>query len=123
MPIKIEFHSAPDFMWVTWSGEITEQEVIEAGDRMENHPDFRANLNRINDFRQASFKLPPDALRRVANAWDEKDHVHGVRKTAMIVDDELSSTMLKMFKILKDKDFANIIVTKDEDEAKTWVES
>ncbi len=123
MPFKIEFQSDPDFMLVTWSGEITEEEAIQAGDRMESHPDFRANLNRINDFRQTKFNLPPDALRRVANAWDEKDHVHGVRKTAIIVDDELSSTMLKMFKILKDKDFVKILVTKDMNEAKVWVES
>ncbi len=123
MPFEIEFHSDPDFLLVTWLGEITEEKAIELGDRMESHPDFRANLNRIVDFRKTKFDLPPEALRRVAYAWDDRDHVHGVRKTAMIVDDELSSTMLKMFKILKDKDFVKILVTKDMDEAKAWVES
>lgn len=123
MPIEVEFHSEPEFLLVTWSGEITEEEAIKAGDLMESHPNFRIHLNRINDFRKARFNLPPDAIRRVVKAWDERDHVHGVRKNALIVDDVLSSTMLTMFKILKDKDFVKIIVTKDMDEAKAWVES
>ena len=124
MAFEIEFQTDPDFILVTWSGEITEEElVIGVAEGVENHPGFRANLNRIMDFRNTIFNLPPDALRRVAYAWDEKDHVHGVRKTAIIVDDELSSTMVKMFQIIKDKEFVKILVTKDMDEAKAWVES
>ncbi len=32
MPVEFEFHFDPDFMLVTWLGEITEEEAIEAGD-------------------------------------------------------------------------------------------
>ena len=123
MPFEIEFQSDPDFMLVTWSGELTEEKAIELGERMRSHPDFRVDLNRIIDFRQSKFDLPPEELRRVAYAWDDMDHVHGVRKTAIIVDEVLSHSISQGFRSIKDKDFAKILVTKDMDEAKAWVES
>ncbi len=123
MPFEIEFHSDPDFLLVTWLGEITEEKAIELGERMESHPDFRANLNRIVDFRKTKFDLPPEALRRVAYAWDDRDHVHGVRKTAIIVDEVLSHSISQGFRFIKDSDPVKILVTKDMDEAKAWVES
>ncbi len=123
MPFEIEFHSDPDFLLVTWLGEITEEKAIELGERMESHPDFRANLNRITDFRQTKFDLTPGALRRVAYAWDDMDHVRGVRKTAIIVDEVLSHSISQWFRFIKDSDPVKILVTKDMDEAKVWVES
>ena len=123
MPFEIEFQSDPDFMLVTWSGEFTEEKAVELGERMRSHPDFRANLNRIVDFRQSKFDLPPEELRRVAYAWDDMDHVHGDRKTAIIVGEVLSLSISTGFKFIKDRDAVKILITKDMDEAKAWVES
>ena len=53
-----------------------------------------------------------------AYAWDDMDHVHGVRKSPIIAYDELSLTKLKMFLIIKDRDAVKILVTNGMDEAK-----
>ena len=58
-----------------------------------------------------------------AYAWDDMDHVNGVKKSPIIVYDELSLTKLKMFQIIKDRDAIKILVTNDMDEAKAWIDS
>ncbi|MDA1099942.1 MAG: hypothetical protein O2967_13255 [Proteobacteria bacterium] len=85
------------------------------------HPAFRANLDRLYDFRAAELDFQSDEIRTIYQILQGNDAVHGYRKVVFLVAEDIQFGMLRMFSSIADPLHADFAVMRDRTEANIWL--
>ena len=123
--MEISTENTRNIRWHVVRGAIDIVELTANLKQIYNSSDFNSNMNVFWDFLEADFtSLSTEDLSifkdYVAMHWGKE----GKSKAALVVSDELGFGMLRMFELLmKSKTLNNIVIFKDIDKAKEWIES
>jgi len=121
MPYTYEFVESAGCVVVTWSGRISVDESLRFMKEFAGLPAFRSGLHRIHDLRGADTNLSSEELRIIADRVGQFDELQGERRTALLVGDDLSYGLSRIFMAVSSTLLAKIQVTKNAGEAKEWV--
>ncbi len=117
----IEINCAKNIAVVTWSGDLTMSAFLTFTKEFLEHPDFRKDLDRLYDFRDAKIDLQSDQFRTIYKALQDDDAVHGKRKVAFLVAKNFDFGLMRMFSSIADRLSADMAVFRDRNEANTWL--
>ncbi len=103
-----------------FKGEITYQNLEDAVQKSYDHPDWQKDQNVLCDFREATWSLSSDEMRRVITSFSSDDQAS---KLAMLVSRDLEFGMSRMFEILSEDTaiWKKYKIFRDISEAKQWL--
>ena len=121
MTYTYEFLSEAGCFVVTCSGRVSAQDMLELVVALESHPEFRPGLNRLVDFRSATMFLSAEQVAAISREIRDRDGLHGKRRVAFVVDDDVSYGVLRMAVGHSVLAQFELRVVRDQDEAKEWI--
>ncbi len=121
MPYSYEFVEPATCVVVTWQGKLSVDEFLVFYAELGRHEDFRPELNRLYDWRDAIIDLSTNELRTISSGIGRDDESHGPRKVAMLLHNDLDFGIMRIFSALADRLAAVLLVTRDSAKAKSWV--
>ncbi len=109
-------------VFIKWIGRFTFDEFKIYFQQLENHPDFRANLNRIYDYREADIDLPAHAVRELADFDKSIYDVQGDRSAVLLIGpSELAFGIVRMYIALAEDSRSENRVARTFEQARTML--
>jgi len=124
MKYSLEIIPEKNLIKEIWKGELSYQGMIEAWEhQLLVHPEYRARMSLVADYRNAQFNLTANEIERLAE-WVNTKII--VKYLAVVVTHTVDFGISRMFEILTDKDssvWEECIVYYSIEEAESWMKS
>jgi hypothetical protein len=119
MQVDKRVNAADRVLTLNLSGEIRDEDMLSLAIDIENDPEVKPDFSMLLDVRRADVRSVTSAgVRRLA----ERPYALAPEsRRGVVVPDELSFGMARMYEALRDKLGGAIRVFRDFDEAKRWV--
>jgi hypothetical protein len=123
MPINTYIDANTGYRTHTVTGEISRDDVQRTLQETYSHPDFRQGASALWDFVKATGEFPTEDVRHLADFVGRLVGDEGKGKAAIVVASDFEIGMAKMYEtILSGQSSKSVMVFKDIDEAKRWLD-
>ena len=122
MPISYVIDKEQGVALATASGELTENDLLEHKRKLFSDPEFRSGFVELSDVRFIEkLNVSPEGIRKFvaqdsADAPGNKEY-----KLAIVVSQDLAFGMGRMYEMSTSKNFSNVRIFRDMQEARTWL--
>lgn len=107
-----EYFIDPDVncIFIRHKGKVTQEVVVQRGERVSLEPNYRPNLNRLIDLRGCEIDLSREALVHIASMMQKATVSRGTYTEVLIVDSLLAHGVVRMLLSLMDEKQVSYII-------------
>lgn len=106
---------------VRYWGVVNSNELDQVRVEIEADPLLKPGMNRVWDERDCDIKVTSQELAGLAQAWADNFALHGERKLAYLVNEDLSWGFNRVFEAHMDSEERSYQLFRDYGEAKAWL--
>lgn len=121
MPVECRIDAEAGIIHTILSGEVGASDIIEAIEALFRHPDYRPGMIGLADLRSYTWRAETSDIKRIAQFMIANGDTIGRSRTAIVVSDDYSYGMSRMYEAFADASPIEVDVFRDMDEAVAWL--
>jgi hypothetical protein len=121
VPVIIRINTNEDIVYTTVDGIWTVDDLLEAFEKLFEHPDFHPDINGIADLRTAKTFPSGAEVMRIAHYLVQHREQIGKSRTAVLVGGDLSFGTNRVFQAYSDDSTLVTRIFRKEKEARRWL--
>ena len=122
MPVRVSIDVEKNLVHRELHGRVSAEELLESIDAVVNDPDFRPGMKSLNDLRGVIHTADTEYVMKIAQALMGYADRLASAKVAIVVSADVVFGMMRMLQSYISDSPLDVMVFKDLDEAKEWLE-
>jgi hypothetical protein len=118
---QFEIHGTENIAVINWTGTFSRTTFIAFAKELEDHPGFHEGLDRLYDLRAANMEMDADEVRKITRRIQDNEVLHGDRKVAIAVSNDLQFGLMRIYAAIADDTRANIKLFRSRSDACLWL--